>query len=189
MLKGLENVEIYIDSSICFVEIYIDSTSCFVEIYIDPGPSISTAGSFATASPGPIAQAAVTTSWSLFPARAATSVRLARPATWSRRPPTWLTMSCPGSRSGSGCSRCRNGSGGTCATSRKLSAAGATLQLLPEARDKMGLPDAEMPSAAVGPAADDGPKSVLRRAAAHCWALLLVRIYECLPLRCRHCVS
>jgi hypothetical protein len=65
--------------------------------------------------------------------------------------------------------------------------AGATLQLLQEARDKMGLPDAEMPSAAVGSAADDGPKSVLRRAAAHCWALLLVRIYECLPLRCSKC--
>ena len=51
----------------------------------------------------------------------------------------------------------------------------------------MGLPDAEMPSAAVDSAADDGPKSVLRRAAAHCWALLLVRIYECLPLRCSKC--
>jgi hypothetical protein len=31
------------------------------------------------------------------------------------------------------------------------------------------------------------PLSSLRRAAARCWALLLVRIYKCPPLRCRKC--
>ena len=59
--------------------------------------------------------------------------------------------------------------------------AGATLQLLQEARDKMGLPEA---SESV---ADDKPTSEFGRAAARCWALLLVRIYECLPLLCPRC--
>ncbi len=57
--------------------------------------------------------------------------------------------------------------------------AGATLQLLEDAREKMGLPQDE--------ATDDKPQSAVRQAAARCWALLLVRIYECLPLLCPRC--
>ena len=56
--------------------------------------------------------------------------------------------------------------------------AAATLQLLTEARGKMGLQ------------ADDSEEeshSKLSRVAARCWALLLVRIYECLPLLCPNC--
>ena len=52
------------------------------------------------------------------------------------------------------------------------------MQLLTEAREKMGLGEAED--------ADPDP-SPLRLAAARCWALLLVRIYECLPLLCPSC--
>ncbi len=55
--------------------------------------------------------------------------------------------------------------------------AGATLQLLQEAREKMGLEDS----------VEEEPRSKLSRAAARCWALLLVRIYECLPLLCPKC--
>ena len=58
--------------------------------------------------------------------------------------------------------------------------AGAMLQLLEQARASMGLPSALAP-----PPAEPGepaPKADFRRAAARCWALLLVRIYECLPL-------
>jgi hypothetical protein len=60
--------------------------------------------------------------------------------------------------------------------------AGATLQLLEQARASMGLP-------AASPAEPDTPSPLtnLRRAAARCWALLLVRIHECLPLRCPKC--
>jgi hypothetical protein len=49
----------------------------------------------------------------------------------------------------------------------------------------MGLPEPQAPS----PAESDqpAPLSNIRRAAARCWALLLVRIYECLPLRCPKC--
>ena len=61
--------------------------------------------------------------------------------------------------------------------------AGATLQLLEEARDRMGLAG----SAAKTDEADDKPTSALSRAAARCWALLLVRICECLPLLCPRC--
>ena len=61
--------------------------------------------------------------------------------------------------------------------------AGATLQLLEQARASMGLPAAS-PSAEPEP---PSPLSNVRRAAARCWALLLVRIYECLPLRCPKC--
>jgi hypothetical protein len=57
--------------------------------------------------------------------------------------------------------------------------AGATLQLLQEASAQMGLEDVDLP--------DDRPTSRLGRAAARCWALLLTRIYECLPLLCPHC--
>ncbi len=42
----------------------------------------------------------------------------------------------------------------------------------------MGLPSAHEPPSLL---------STARRAAARCWALLLVRIYECLPLRCPKC--
>ena len=57
--------------------------------------------------------------------------------------------------------------------------AGATLQVLKEAREKMGLQEVD-PS-------DTGPASGIRGTAARCWALLLARIYECLPLRCPRC--
>lgn len=63
--------------------------------------------------------------------------------------------------------------------------AGATLQLLQEAQQKMGLGDD--PNDAGGTADDDGPKGRVRRAARRCWALLLARIYECLPLLCPTC--
>ena len=57
--------------------------------------------------------------------------------------------------------------------------AAATLQLLSEAQQEMGLGEATPdPTSAANP---------LRRAAARCWALLLARIYECLPLRCPRC--
>ncbi len=57
--------------------------------------------------------------------------------------------------------------------------AGATLQVLQEAREKMGLQEVD-PS-------DTEPTSGIRRTAARCWALLLARIYECLPLQCPRC--
>ena len=57
--------------------------------------------------------------------------------------------------------------------------AGATLHILQEARQKMGLQEVD-PS-------DTGPTSGIRRTAARCWALLLARIYECLPLQCPRC--
>ena len=57
------------------------------------------------------------------------------------------------------------------------------MQLLEEAREKMGLAEAE----AAGAADVDEPRSAVGRAAAHCWALLLARIYECLPLACSNC--
>ena len=34
---------------------------------------------------------------------------------------------------------------------------------------------------------DTEPSSGIRRTAARCWALLLARIYECLPLQCPRC--
>ncbi len=56
---------------------------------------------------------------------------------------------------------------------------GATLQLLQQASGQMGLPDpGEQPCE---------PEHPLRRAAARCWALLLARLFECLPLRCPRC--
>jgi hypothetical protein len=57
--------------------------------------------------------------------------------------------------------------------------AGATLQVLEQASRKMGL--------AVEEAEDDGPRSGLSKTASRCWALLLARIYECLPLLCPRC--
>ena len=56
--------------------------------------------------------------------------------------------------------------------------AGATLQLLEQARQAMGL------AAETGEAE---PKPDFRRKLARSWALLLARIYECLPLRCPNC--
>ena len=66
--------------------------------------------------------------------------------------------------------------------------AGVTLQLLQEAREKMGLPEPEATAASAG-AADDGsePRSRVGRVASRCWALLLARIFECLPLSCPNC--
>ena len=61
--------------------------------------------------------------------------------------------------------------------------AGATLRVLEEARQKMGLDE----SAAASVAAYDESGTAVGRAAAHCWALLLARIYECLPLACPNC--
>ena len=51
----------------------------------------------------------------------------------------------------------------------------------------MGLP--EVDGTASRPlSADDGePRSAAGRLAARCWALLLARIYECLPLLCPRC--
>jgi len=67
--------------------------------------------------------------------------------------------------------------------------AGAMLQVLEEARRKMGLEEAG--------AEDDGPRllssdegerrSPPGKIAARCWALLLVRIFEYLPLVCPRC--
>ncbi|MFH1843201.1 MAG: transposase [bacterium] len=65
--------------------------------------------------------------------------------------------------------------------------AGATLQLLREARQKMGMPETEAAVAPTGSANVAGPRTGIRRAAARCWALLLVRIYDCLPLVCPRC--
>jgi len=65
--------------------------------------------------------------------------------------------------------------------------AGATLQLLEDARAKMGLSEDEAAAESPGPADDDKPKTGIQKAAARCWALLLVRIYECLPLLCSKC--
>ena len=55
--------------------------------------------------------------------------------------------------------------------------AGATLQLLQEARQKMGLPQTEVAAEPTGPAVDAESRPGIRRAAARCWALLLARIY------------
>ena len=63
------------------------------------------------------------------------------------------------------------------------------MQLLQEARQKMGIADSE-PADQPLPVSElnlDTPPSAVRRAAARCWALLLARIYECLPLLCPRC--
>ena len=59
---------------------------------------------------------------------------------------------------------------------------GATLQLLTEARDKMEKMEIDQPDPP-----EDKPKGRVRQAAARCWAMLLARIYECLPLTCAKC--
>ena len=56
---------------------------------------------------------------------------------------------------------------------------GATLQLLTEAREKMELSHGAPP--------EDNPQGRARQLAARCWAMLLARIYECLPLTCEKC--
>jgi len=62
--------------------------------------------------------------------------------------------------------------------------AGATLQLMQQARAEMGLPSADALAPPLNKAAaDEQPKTGLRLAAARCRALLLARIYECLPLK------
>jgi hypothetical protein len=65
--------------------------------------------------------------------------------------------------------------------------AAATQQLLEQAKQKMALKEDAKASVADSTACHADPPSALRRAAAHCWALLLVRIYECLPLLCPRC--
>jgi hypothetical protein len=64
--------------------------------------------------------------------------------------------------------------------------AGATLQLLQGAREKMGLQAGGCEDEST-PTVEEEPRSKLSRVAARCWALLLVRIYECLPLLCPQC--
>ena len=59
------------------------------------------------------------------------------------------------------------------------------MQLLHEARDKMGLRAGT--NDVVNPSDDDEPKDRMRRVATRCWAMLLARIYECLPLLCPKC--
>ncbi len=61
--------------------------------------------------------------------------------------------------------------------------AGSTLQVLQEARRKMALPVA---ATAPDPPPDE-LRSAVSRAASRCWALLLARLFECLPLVCPHC--
>ncbi len=63
------------------------------------------------------------------------------------------------------------------------------MQLLQEARDKMGLQEPATPSDETIPQDEQQPTSAIRQAAAHSWALLLVRIYECLPLLCPNCFA
>ena len=67
--------------------------------------------------------------------------------------------------------------------------AGATLQVLEAAREKMGLTPADETSTAARPLSADAdePRSAAGRLAARGWALLLARIFECLPLVCPRC--
>lgn len=60
--------------------------------------------------------------------------------------------------------------------------------MIEQAYRKMGLPDPEDNGARPRPADDDGEeRSAAGRLAARCWALLLARICECLPLLCPRC--
>ena len=63
------------------------------------------------------------------------------------------------------------------------------MQLLQEARDKMGLQKPATPDNEQAPADEAQPPGAFRQAAARCWALLLVRIYECFPLLCPNCFA
>ena len=51
----------------------------------------------------------------------------------------------------------------------------------------MGLTETETANGTNGPVTDEEPKSGIRRTAALCWALLLARSYECMPLLCPRC--
>jgi hypothetical protein len=59
--------------------------------------------------------------------------------------------------------------------------------VIEQARQKMGLSEVENTDARPLSADDDEPRSAAGRLAARCWALLLARIYECLPLLCPRC--
>jgi len=67
--------------------------------------------------------------------------------------------------------------------------AGAVLQVLEEAREKMGLAGADDADTDARPLSTDDaePRSAAGRLAARGWALLLARIFECLPLVCPRC--
>ena len=68
--------------------------------------------------------------------------------------------------------------------------AAATLQLLEQASAKMGLQepgDMATNQTTDTPPDSADPPSAWRRAASRSWALLLVRLYECLPLLCQRC--
>ena len=51
----------------------------------------------------------------------------------------------------------------------------------------MGLPEVDDTDSRPLSADEDEPRSAAGRLAARCWALLLARIYECLPLLCPRC--
>ena len=53
----------------------------------------------------------------------------------------------------------------------------------------MGLQKPATPSDATTSKDEQQPPSAFRQAAARSWALLLVRIYECLPLLCPNCFA
>ena len=58
------------------------------------------------------------------------------------------------------------------------------MQLLQEAREKMGLQEPATPTDETTPKDEQQPPSAFHQAAARSWALLLMRIYECFPLLC-----
>jgi len=51
----------------------------------------------------------------------------------------------------------------------------------------MALPEPKVAGDSNDAANADEPRTAFGRAAARCWALLLARIYECLPLLCPRC--
>ena len=61
------------------------------------------------------------------------------------------------------------------------------MQLLQKAREKLALPEPRAAGDADDTADADEPRTAFGRVAARCWALLLVRVYECLPLLCPRC--
>jgi hypothetical protein len=67
--------------------------------------------------------------------------------------------------------------------------AGATFQVLEEARRKMGLDEPEAEDDRPRPLSSDESerRSLPGKIAARCWALLLARIFEYLPLVCPRC--